>query len=254
MLLACQPVPYLNGAAMFESLIVLDMDVISSVINKSNLAYEFSPYFTQRGSPAYDGQWAIPSGYRLLQVISGVFSRVERCFLFILNTTSNQTEIWELIDPAAASEYFDNIKGTSAPVVSQIETKAFDFKLPDALKKLRRADVYFTSVFSAITVTLEWRADGYPAWNMWNTVTKQGDVTPCTLDTAACQVPGCLMPGYWFPIKFTSPPATCDPNTSKLLRNGYWFQLRITWSGPATLIMCILHCEEQVEDPNGDPC
>jgi hypothetical protein len=254
MLLACQPVPYLNGAAMFQGMIALDMDVISSVINKSNLAYEFSPYFSQRGSPAYDGQWSIPAGYRLLQVISGVFGRAERCFLFMRNTTTNHTEIWELIDPVAESEYFDNIKGISTPVVSQIETKAFDFKLPDALKKLRRADVYFTSVFSTITVTLEWRADGYPAWNMWNTITKQGDVTPCTIDTAACQVPGCLMPGYWFPIKFTSPPATCDPNTSKLLRNGYWFQLRITWSGPATLIMCILHCEEQVEDPNGDPC
>jgi hypothetical protein len=253
MLMAAQPVPYLNGSAMFQCLVALDFDVISSVINKSNLAYEFSPYFTQRGSPAYDGQWSIPAGYRLLQVISGVFGHVERCFMFMLNTKTNLTEIWELID-VTSDTYFDNIDGVSTAVSSQIETKTFDFKLPDALKKLRRVDVYFTSVHATITVTMEWRADGYPVWNLWNTVTKTGQAIPCTLDTAACQTPTCPMPGYWFPIKFTSPPPTCDPNTGKLLRNGYYFQLRITWSGPATLQMCILHCEEQVEDPNGDPC
>jgi hypothetical protein len=60
------------------------------------------------------------------------------------------------------------------------------------------------------------------------------------------------MPGYWFRIKLPAPDATCDPNTKKLIRNGYYFQVQITWLGPATLEAFILHCDELVETPNGE--
>jgi hypothetical protein len=35
------------------------------------------------------------------------------------------------------------------------------------------------------------------------------------------------------------------------LKNGFFFQFRITWSGPATLLMFMIHCEELVETPQG---
>lgn len=251
LLLTAQPLPYQPGAnqysGMFGGLVALDFDVISSVINKSNLGYEFSPFFTQRGSPAYDGFWSPPAGYQILQIISGSFAHIDRCFCFMLNQSTKKVEIWELLD----GQSFDD---TTIPVVSQIETRAFDAKLPDALKSLRRVDLYFSSVMSTINVTVEWRADGFPIWNMWRQLTLTGQSVPCNLNTVACQSPGCPDPGYWFQTRITSPPADCDINTGKLLRVGFYFQFRITWSGPATLIMLVMHATEQVEDPNGGSC
>jgi hypothetical protein len=251
-LITTEPLPYSpqgigpTGAASFGTLVSLDLNVISSVINKSNLAYEFSPYFTQRGSPAYDGIWTMPPNLRILQVIAGVFSYVERCFLFCLNQTTNQTELWELIDDPALA--FDN---ESVPVVSQIETRAFDCKLPDALKTLRMGELYFTALQATIQVTVEYRSDGYPAWTLWNAMTLVGHQAPCSVDISVCQVPGCAQQGYWFQHRLSTPNGACDPNTNKLLKNGFFFQFRITWTGPATLLMFLIHCEELVETPQG---
>jgi len=249
-LITSNPLPYIaanetnTGSASFGLFCVLDLNVISSVINKSNLAYEFSPYFSQRGSPAYDGVWVPPYPLRILQVVSGQFAHVERCFVFCLNQTTNQTEVWELTDDAS----FDNI---DIPIVSQIETRAFDFKLPDALKQLRTGELYFTALQATINVTVEYRSDGYPAWTLWNTMTLTGHSAPCNVDPTICQVPGCPTEGYWFRHRLSTPNGDCDPNTNKLLKVGYFFQCRITWSGPATLLMFIIHSEEQVESPQG---
>jgi hypothetical protein len=260
-----EPLPYQSaGAASFGSLVTLDLDVISSVINKSNLAYEFSPYFTQRGSPAYDGRWAMPDGYRILEVLAGVFAHIERCFVFALNTTTNQTEIWELLD--------GNFDEGQALIPSQIETRAFDFKLPDALKMLRTAYLYFNTVLATTNVTVEYRSDGYMGWILWSTftITPQGIAPPPDSGTpppsSLCNIPPCTVPGfcipgpgpstpasggYWFKKGLPTPDPICDQIVGKLIRNGFYFQLRITWQGPATLIMVLLHAEELVEDPNG---
>jgi hypothetical protein len=264
-LVTAEPLPYKSaGGASFGALVTLDLDVISSVINKSNLAYEFSPYFTQRGSPAYDGRWAMPDGYRILQILSGVFAHVERCFVFALNTATSLTEIWELLD--------GNFDAGQALISSQIETRAFDFKLPDALKMLRTAYLYFNTVLATTEVTVEFRSDGYMGWVFWDTfkITGQGVVSPPDSGTpppsSLCNIPPCSVPGfcvpgpdpntaasggYWFKKGLPTPPAICDPIVGKLIRNGYYFQLRITWKGPSTLIMVLLHAEELVEDPNG---
>jgi len=248
-LMTCQPSPYANtGAASFGQLAVLDFDVVSSVVNRSNLGYEFSPYFSQRGSPAWDGVWSMPTGYRILQVISGVFKTVERCFVFAVNTSTQKTEIWELVD----NEAFDN---QNIKVVSQIETRSFNFKLPDAVKTLRRGDLYFSSLLATIQVTVEYRSDGYPFWVLWGTMQLTGHQIPCNMNPAICQSPGCPTEGYWFQQSMPYPNPDCDTNSGKLLRNGFWFQVRVTWQGPATLLMLVLHATELVEFPTGNlPC
>jgi hypothetical protein len=260
-LLTAQPSEYVppstgaTGAASFGQIVALDFNVVSSVINKSNLGYEFSPFFSQRGSPAYDGAWAPPTGVRVLQLLSGTFNRIERCFAFCVNTSTDQTEIWEIVDDQA----FDiSISGTGAsatesmiPVVCQIETRAFNFKLPDAIKELRRGDLYFTSLMASIKVTVEYRSDGYPFWVLWGTMNLEGHQSPCHMDPAICQSPGCPTEGYWFQKSLPFPNPDCDVNTGKLLRNGFFFQVRITWEGPATLLMLVLHATELVEFPNG---
>jgi hypothetical protein len=248
--LTCTPSPYpkniTGGGAIFHNLCVLDLQVVSSVINRSNLAYEFSPYFSQRGSPAYDGVWTPPNGLEILQVLQAEIAREERCFVFCYNPTSQQTEIWEMVD-------YLTFDVQTQPVVSQIETKTYDFKLPDTLKELRRGEMYFTHTGAPIDLTVEFRSDGYPNWVHWATCTLPSHAQPCNLDPSICS-PGCPVEGYWFQRKLPTPPNTCDPNTNKLIRVGFHFQLRITWSGPATLLMVMLHAEELVEDPQGNCC
>jgi len=82
-------------------------------------------------------------------------------------------------------------------------------------------------------------------------MTLTGHSAPCNVDPTICQVPGCPTEGYWFRHRLSTPNGDCDPNTNKLLKVGYFFQCRITWSGPATLLMFIIHSEEQVESPQG---
>ena len=245
-LLTAEGAAYKNqGAAMFSQIVVLDLDIISATINKSNLAYEFSPFFSQRGSPAYDGVWSLPGGRYVIQILSGLFNYVERCFLFCYNPANQLNEIWELVD----QEIYDY---NQTPVTSQIETKAYDFKLPDAIKQIRRGDLYFLGVQGSINVTVEYRSDGYPFWVPWvANLQLTGQKIPCNLDVAACQPPGCPAPGYWFRTSLPTPDDSCDINTGKLFKNGFYFQCRITWEGPGTLLMFVLHATELVEDPNG---
>jgi len=245
-LLTAEGFAYKNqGAAMFSQIVVLDLDIISATINKSNLAYEFSPFFSQRGSPAYDGVWQMPGGRYVIQILTGLFNHVERCFLFTYNPSNSLNEIWELVD----EEIYDY---QQSPVVSQLETKAYDFKLPDAIKQIRRGDLYFLGVQGTINVTVEYRSDGYPFWVPWvANIQLTGHKIPCNLDVAACQPPGCPAPGYWFRTSLPTPDDSCDPNVGKLFKNGFYFQCRITWEGPGTLLMFVLHATELVEDPYG---
>jgi len=264
-LMTAAPLPIPNsvgGGAYFQTLVALDMDVVSSVINKSNLAFETSPYFANRGSPCYDGQWNPPAGIGIYQLISHTFSFVERCFVFARNEGTGQTEMWELTDDQLYDENQENI-------VTQIETRALDCKLPDALKELRRCDLYFDLIQSTIDVTIEYKSDGYQSWVKWAecTIPGQGQwdgtgTPPSNLcNIQPCSVPGyCptgkypLSGGYWMPKKLGSPNGECDPITGKLLRNGYYFQFRITWKGPAELIMFLIHTTEYLEDPQGSAC
>jgi hypothetical protein len=228
------PVPYQHTqtegtftGVYFKSLVALDFDILSGMRDKL--------------PAAWDGEW---QGLNFLQVLSNDFTFVERCIAFVRNADTGKTEIWEIDDDDTAA--FD---ANAAPIRTVIESRYLDCGKPKNPKRIRTGHLYFNNVQADTTVTVMYRSDGYPNWVPWHTfkITAQGNlcgIPPCT-------VPGNI-PGYWFRMKLPAPGNDCDPNTKKLLRNGYYFQVQIAWVGPSTMEAFVLHCDELVETPNGE--
>lgn len=221
---------YNNASAYFNGLVALDFDIVASI--------------SQKQPPAYDGFW---TDLEILQVISHTMADVERCFVFVRNPTTKNTELWEIIDDE--TDYYDQ---DNAPIISVVETRAYNGEKPANRKKLRGGDLSMNNVLAETTVAVEYRADGYQAWVPWHSWKIPACHPICyPPNCPPANSPGCLVPGYWFGQRLPMPDATCDPCTLKELRRGYNFQFRITWTGPATLEQFVIFSDELIEFPNG---
>ena len=90
-LLSCSPIDSAGGVYS-QGLIALDFDESSSLQGKL--------------PSVYDGVW---KGLNSLQIVTGKFNKVDRTFVFQLNTTTNQVELWEILtdDTAIADTSYD---------------------------------------------------------------------------------------------------------------------------------------------------
>jgi len=246
LLTAAQPVYFSpNFPPYFSVIMALDFEVVSGMTDKI--------------PPAWDGAW---TGLQVLELKSGVFNGVERCFAFVRNPASGWTELWELRDDL----FYDN---QDVPITSTVETRALDCQKPVNPKQIRTAKLYFSNVLGATNVSVHYRSDGYTNWIPWhNFEISSGSDTQAGVPpkSVLCNIPLCTVPGYcpspepgggpaggyWFAQSMPMPDTTCDPITRKLFRNGYYFQFQIQWKGPAKLEKFVLYCDELVEDPNGN--
>jgi hypothetical protein len=97
-------------------LMSVDFDILSS--------------FGQNSQPAWDGQWVMPGGYMILQVLSGTFDGITRAFMFCLGP-DNQNYLFEF-----SKDDKDDWDGQR--ITWELVTRAFDFE------KLEQASTPFT--------------------------------------------------------------------------------------------------------------
>jgi len=205
-------------------------------------------------SPAYDGIW---TGLEYLKLTSGTFGGVEKCFAVCLKNNTTNT-LWEI----SAKKGSDDAVGTSdIAIKSIIETRSFDFESPFSPKKLNAIELYLSEVEETITFSVWYKPDAYPCWFLWNTFSVCNKMSTCVEDadtTGSCigsfgSLPS-LQPGYRYPFRIGQPNGNNDQCTSagRPAHIGNQFQIRIDWTGIATIDKLILFATTEPKNITAD--
>lgn len=201
--------------------------------------------------PAWEGLW---TGLRILQVVTGSFNKVKRCFVFALNPDTDDIEVWELTRDAWYDAY-DN------PIEWKLYTPEYTFGDSTILKELKMAELWIRDLqgnsANKPTLAISYRPDEYPNWTDWY----EWSLCPesfncgeqlCTGVMKQAQTRACL--------HLPEPEDACRPGQRDApMRQGYTLSTRFVVTGAMTLSRYRMHgipkTDPQVgECQNGEEC
>lgn len=228
LLMTCAPHHVLDHGVYHSGLIVLDFDMISRMGTKS--------------PPAWEGIW---TGIRILQLVTGVWDDVERCFAFVLNT-DKEIELWEL----SKSDWWD-YDGTGR-VIWSFETRSMFTQTPLVKKRLYTGDLFVDGIQGKVDFDVKYRPDQYPGWVDWHSWCECAAVRNCTLEDDCLQIV-CLKPQYRPKMRLPLPADDCSATVDMLYRDFYTAQVRVQVTGPARITFGAFHAK-QVPEPDFGEC
>lgn len=225
LLMTCSPYSVADRGVAHRGLIALDFNNISGLTIRSN--------------PNYDGLW---TGLPILKLVTGHFNGVERCFAFALDV-DDKICVYEILKDGGANHDFDGEE--DQPIESWLVSGALfgleihseRIRLP--LKKLSCADVFLEELAGTVEVDVKYRSDAFPCWNDWKSFSLCA--TDCEA-AAACEQPETIQYQYSTFKRLPDPPDDCNEITGRMHRTGYHFQVRIAWTGHASLDRFLLWC------------
>jgi len=216
-LFTANPVQTTQGT--YHNLIIaLNFDSVSSLAGKS--------------ASVYDGIW---TGLNILQLVSGSFGDLTRCFAFVLNTATSQIELWEIMptlpDPdylpvnqlaqwSSPNNQFDNI---TVPIPMSMTSPVLDFGQKNPRDReylqLNNGEISVDHMSGDVLFEVWYKADEQTVWTLWH---------------AWKEVAGTTVPVFRPRMGLGTPsPDDCDPITNRPMREGYQFQVKIIITGNA---------------------
>lgn len=218
LLMTCSPHRVADRGVAHRGLIALDFHNVSSL--------------TLRSTPDYDGLW---TGLEILQIVEGEFGGSDRCFIFALDA-DNKICLYELLKDGAGDFDFNGEEDvlTESWLISNalFGLEVYPERITVPLKKLLPCDLFMEELAGDVEWNVKFRSDAYPFWNDWKTFNTCA--TPCEVPQD-CSQPLPAQYVYATFKRLPEPPDTCNPATGRLHRSGYYFQLRVQWTGHAAL-------------------
>jgi hypothetical protein len=197
----CTHSPFIHGPrSLAQGLIALNFDAISGRGEKS--------------SPAFDGEW---DGLQISSVVTGRIRGVERCFIV------SGRFIYEVL-PEAADQSHPNADSPTQVT----ETRVLFGDSPATTKVLRRADLQFSNIRTALEVRVYFRPVGYGAWTKWDEFTVSAPTGGSWNQRVRPQSRQRLSTR-------SVPEAPQNPNTGAPVSVGTGFQVRVEFEGLAHL-------------------
>jgi hypothetical protein len=213
--LLCTHSPFIRGTGtLAQGIIAFNFDAISGRGAKS--------------PPAFDGEW---DGFLISQIFTGVAHGVQRCFVIarygagfngifeVLRETEDQTGPRN--SAAVASSYFDENPSHA------LETRTLFADSPGTLKNLRRCDVQFSDIRTALAVRVFYRPEKAAFWMPWDTFSVSA-LAPAAWGVRADPQRRTL-------LSTRTVPEVYDPVTGRAVSCGTGFQIRVEWDGFARL-------------------
>lgn len=212
-----------SSAAVFDNRLLMTASPTQSaqgVYHKTIVALNFDPLSSMGGkAPAvYDGSWP---GLNVLQLLTGEFSTVKRCYAFTLNSDLNAIELWELL-PSTDPAIGDN--GGADQITWWFEQPPV-FRDPDPkkrqFKRLINGEIFVDKLVGRVDFQVWYRPDDYPCWISWL------EWSECASTATANSKP------QFRPRMGLGEPSgkVCDPTTNRPLREGYYFQVKVVIRG-----------------------
>ncbi len=239
-LCTCSPYRVRGRGIAHRGLVALDFNNISSI--------------TQRSQPAYDGLW---TGLPILQLVRGRFNGVERCFVFALDGNGAITLSVLGADGTARFDY----DGTDeVPMQCWIESPALLGREGEPrsfiLKRLLAADLWLNSLSGTgsgdITITPLFRSDHYPCYVNW--CDPFVICAPACAQPENCTQPITTQPQYATFLRLPQPPDDCNRVTDRPFRTGYFFQIKLAWTGHLAFHNLSLWASAQPENLDSRSC
>lgn len=214
-------------AIYFNGLSVLDLSLNSTLFNKQ--------------LPAYDGLW---TGIKITKLIKGDYgNEVFRAFAYCLDP-SNRNCLWEI-----TSEVGDD--NDTKRIECLLDSASYSFKNPREQKKLEGFETFAINIAGQVNFTLQYHPDQYPLWYDWKTWSVCASNPVC--GPGGCDMIKPIRKQFRPRLYAGTPPVVCDPTTDRPSNLGYEFQVRIKWTGQASLKMGFLQTLQTEEVPT-PPC
>jgi hypothetical protein len=187
--------------------------------------------------PAYEMMWTgIKPSFLLKSTIDGD----ERAFAFVVNE-SGHNEFWEI----KKAGYFDNEDGR---ILSSVEFKTLTFNNPYELKKLKRGEIYLADLHGDVDFSVYYRPDDYPCWIPWHTFTVCQQYRTQDAEAAAENTLAVKQAGFRTRLKLPEPCDVALESDQKPAKVFYTLQVRIDWTGSASISRYIMIAEATTED------
>lgn len=165
----------------------------------------------------YDGIW---DGLNVLQLVTGSFAGIDRCFAFCVSEDGLSVELWEiLLSDGPTSSTVDE---DDAPIVYDIQSAAMDFGQEDPRTheclRLLDGEIYIEAMTDDVTFTAYYKPEAWPDWVPWRTWTERFNPESD--------------PGFRPRIGLGEPSDRVYDNVNaRPLREAYHFQFRLVISG-----------------------
>lgn len=199
------------------------------VVHEGMVVIDFSPvsYLGAQPRPVWEGVW---TGPRLLQLVSGIFQGVERCFAFALDFNNNII-LYEL-----TKAQVNDFDGTDVQEIQcSLESGSYGFPTkadPEGgfdLKRLLKGWLWVTDLNGSVEIGTFYRANEDPCWHSWSSWAICGTTSTCS--SSDCMTPQTLHPQYRRPYLLKEPTGACDSVVGVPDNVGEEFQLRVEWRG-----------------------
>ena len=242
----------------FKGLVVLDFDLISSM--------------GQASQPAYDGYWqldvsrsALTRNIEWTQLVTGMVQSVEHCFCFgrvgryDSSNAAGDTELW-ILNRGDSSQIFDEDGDTENKITSIVESGSYEFGSKGSAVKLEGADLWVDNVTGGeVSFSTYFHPDQYPVWVSWQDWSINAAYKDCTImsssdwSSEACITTGTegvktFLPQYRPRMSIGAPSDEVVDSVGKPFNYGFEFAARIKWTGRARLKMFRLNARNVPEE------
>lgn len=245
-----------SSCALFDNRMMMTVQPYRSwghgIVHRGLAVMDFAPlsFMTTRVNPVWEGAWC---GLQILQIFTGTFNGVERCFIFALNT-EDKIELWEVSRDAK----HDSLDGDDVEIEWSLETGAYTFpRGPSSeyatpgreLQSLDGGELFVDSIDGTVDFTLEYRPDQYPCWLDWHSWQVCSTMAECGEEgSTACVTPMPYRQQYRKPFRIPKPEPDCDSVVNKTMNVGREFQVRLEMTGSCRIKRLELVAHDEQED------
>lgn len=190
------------------------------------IAYNFDSLSKggQKSPPVYEGEW---DGVEIAELVAFEVNGIRRCFI-VGRDAEGENGLWEIQREADGL-----VTGSDSPV-QEIVTRSLFGAGGNILKALRRLDVNLSGVSGPVNLKVYFRPDRYPYWIQWDEF---------DLNVSSPSSWNRKHPQYRNPISTRTAPEILDGVVAQMLNTGLSFQIRVVWTGQATIDMLQLHTQ-----------
>lgn len=201
------------------------------VAHKAVLPLDFDPLgsLDEQLPPCWEGHY---EGLNHLQLFEGDFGGRQRAFSVVVNDDMSSIGVWELTldqttDGGAGAERVDWYAEFPAFTWS---SSIGEFEL----KELDGLELWFDKIRGTVDVTVSWRPDADPCWNVWFKTSFCAAQTSCEdVNNPVCYpYPEMrFREGFVFPIAVPKPGTPCNSMNSRPANIGFQHQVKVEVTG-----------------------
>lgn len=233
---------HMSSACVFDNRLLntaLPLQKSQGVVHQAVIPLDFIPIsnFGAQKAPNWEGMY---EGLDILQLFSGDFGGLERCFAIVVSRVDSSIQLYEVTD--FQRDDFNTFGESRVTWIT--EFPAYTFGQEFLLKRLISAELWVDKVYGEVVFNMEYRPDGDTCWHPWHQwklcVAKSSCENPTN---PVCYPAEIYREGFKQTLTLPKPQEKCQQNSGRPINVGYQFQPRLTIKGWCRIRGIVLKAE-----------